>query len=197
MKKTLVLLLALFSINAFASGQDEAIHQELRQALGLIEASINSGDYDKMLPVFSKDFRATPITQEFIKGKEEVSPYFHSWFGPDKFLKKLTISFTPDVETELSADKTWGVVYGHGIEKYQLSDGRSYDFATRWTATVVLEDGHWKIRTIHMGTNFTDNPLLNEARSAFKKALYGAGAGGLLAGLGLGFLLWRKKRKSA
>jgi hypothetical protein len=45
--------LALFSINAFASGQDEAIHQELRQALGLIEASINSGDYDKMLPVFS------------------------------------------------------------------------------------------------------------------------------------------------
>lgn len=197
MKKKLVLLLTLVSLSAFATEPDEAIHQELRQAVSLIESSINSGDYDKMLPVMSEDLRATPVTQEFINGKSEISPYFHRWFGPDKFLKKLTISFTPDVATELSADKTWGVVYGRGTEKYLLGDGRTYDLQTRWTATVALEGGHWKIKAIHIGTNFIDNPLINEARSGINKALYGAGGGGLLLGLGLGFLLFRKKKKSA
>ena len=196
MKNLAILLLVLASLSASASESDEAIHQELRQALSLVESSINSGDYEKMLPVLSDNLRATPVTQEFIKNKEAVTPYFHSWFGSDKFLKKLTISFTPDVVTELSADRTWGVVYGSGLEKYLLSDGRNYDFPTRWTATVALENGHWKIRTIHIGTNFTDNPLLNEARSAINKALYGAGGVGLLLGLVLGFLLftWKQKR---
>lgn len=70
MKKILQLLLTLTSLNAFASESDEAIHRELRQAVVLVEPAINSGEYDKMLPVLSNDLRATPITQEFIHGKE-------------------------------------------------------------------------------------------------------------------------------
>ncbi len=196
MKKIILILLALVGLSAAANASDEDIHNELRQAIALVESSINSGDYEKMLPVLSNDLRATPITQEFVHGKEGVVPYFKNWFGDDKFLKRLTISFTADTETELSADRTWGVAYGKGLEKYILSDGRSYDFPTRWTATVVLEDGHWKIRTIHIGTDFIDNPLINEAKGAINKALYGAGGGGLLIGLILGFFLFRRKAKN-
>ncbi|CNI58542.1 Uncharacterised protein [Yersinia pekkanenii] len=29
---------------------------------------------------------------------------------------------------------------GSGLEKYRLSNSRIYDFPTRWTAIVVLED---------------------------------------------------------
>lgn len=195
MKKILLLLLTLTSLSAFASESDEAIHRELRQAVVLVESAINSGEYDKMLPVLSNDLRATPITQEFIHGKEGIEPYFHKWFGKDKFLKSLNISLTADTQTELSADRTWGVVYGKGMEKYILNDGRSYDIPTRWTATVVLEEGHWKIRTIHFGTNFVDNPLINEATQAINKVMYGAGGGGLLVGLILGFFLFRRKSK--
>ncbi|HEY4469292.1 MAG TPA: hypothetical protein VGN53_16470 [Klebsiella sp.] len=195
MKRIVLFLLALISLNAFASTSDDAIHGELRQAVALVESAINSGEYAKMLPVLSNDLRATPITQEFIHGKEGVVPYFDKWFGKDKFLKSLNISLTADTQTELSADRTWGVVYGKGMEKYSLNDGRSYDIPTRWTATVVLEEGHWKIRTIHFGTNFVDNPLINEATQAINKVMYGAGGGGLLIGLILGFFLFRRKCK--
>jgi hypothetical protein len=44
---------------------------------------------------------------------------------------------TADALTELSPDKTWGLVRGSGTEDYILADGRSFPMKTRWTATVV------------------------------------------------------------
>ncbi|VFS47253.1 hypothetical protein [Budvicia aquatica] len=72
MKKILILVLALFSINALAEDADTAIHNELRQVLKTVTESINSGEYEKMLPVLSKQVKATPITQEFISGQQEI-----------------------------------------------------------------------------------------------------------------------------
>ncbi|UYZ83615.1 nuclear transport factor 2 family protein [Entomomonas sp. E2T0] len=194
MKKIIAALLVLISFNIMAEEQDNAIHDELRQVLKTVTEAINTGDYDKMLPVLSKDMRATPVTQEFINGREAIIPYMRSWFGSDKFLKKLTIQFTPDQLTEISPDKTWGISYGSGHEQYTLSDGRIYNIKTRWTATVALEDGAWKIRTMHMGTDFLNNPILDEASAAINKMLIGGLAGGLILGLLLGFFIFRKKK---
>ncbi|AWH87833.1 YybH family protein [Limnobaculum parvum] len=195
MKKLLILAVMLFSINVQAEEQDKVIHDELRQTLKTVTDAINSGEYEKMLPVLSKEIKATPITQEFIDGQQQVIPYFRKWFGPERFLKKLNITFVPDVVTELSPDKTWGVVYGTGIEKYSLSDGRSYDFHTRWTATLVVEEGRWKIKAIHFGTDFMDNPLLNEARDTIMKSAIGGAVGGILLGVLFGFFVFRKKKR--
>lgn len=178
-----------------ADEQDKAIHDELRQALKTITEAINTKDYQKMLPVLSKDVRVTPVTAEFVKGKEAMLPYIRSWFGPDKFLKTFSITFKPEVLTELSSDKTWGVSYGTGIEHYILNDGRIYDIKTRWTATVVLEEGAWKIRTMQIGTNFLDNPILDEATAAINKMLIVGSIGGLMVGLLLGFFIFRKKKR--
>ncbi|MBK5142952.1 nuclear transport factor 2 family protein [Budviciaceae bacterium BWR-B9] len=195
MKKLLILVVMLFSITVQAEEQDKVIHDELRQALQTVTDAINSGEYEKMLPVLSKDIKATPITQEFIDGQQQVVPYFQKWFGPERFLKKLNITFVPEVVTELSPDKTWGVVYGTGIEKYSLSDGRTYDFHTRWTATLAVEDGRWKIKAIHIGTDFMDNPLLNEARDTIMKSAIGGVVGGILLGVLFGFFVFRKKKR--
>jgi len=154
----------------------------------------NSGNFDAMLPVLSKDIRATTITQETMSGPAQVSIYFRKWFGPGGFLKKLNMTFSADALTELSADKTWGIVRGSGMERYTLADGRMFDMPTRWTATVVKEaDGKWRLRTIHIGTNFLDNPVLAAAKSAAVKYSAIAGGGGLLIGALLGFLLGRRK----
>src|SRR5260370_25339185 len=178
-----------------AEEADHEIHQELRGILTTVQSAINSGNYDAMLPVLSKDVRATTITQESMSGHAEVSAYFKKWFGPGGFLKKLDISMTADALTELSADKTWGVVRGSGMERYTLSDGRVYDMPTRWTATVVKEaDGKWRLRTIHFGTNFLDNPILNEAkRAVFKYAGIGSIVG-LVVGFLVGFRRGRRKK---
>jgi ketosteroid isomerase-like protein len=180
---------------AFGQEADQAIHDELRGVLKQIESAINSGDYDKMLPVLSERVRATPINQEFLASRSDVSAYFKKWFGPTGYLKKLDIQLAADAKTELSSDKTWGTVWGRGVEKYILSDGRPYDLQTRWTATVAKEDdGRWRVRSMHIGTNFLDNPILSEAEAAIGKAAVGAGFGGLLIGGLLGWFVARKKK---
>jgi ketosteroid isomerase-like protein len=193
---SLTLLLVFFSIgNAFAAEDpDAAIHQQLRDLLKQVESAINSGNYDAMLPILSENPRITPINQEYLSSREQVSRYFNKWFGKDGYLQKLEISLTPDALAELSADKTWGLIWGMGKENYILADGRTFEMHTRWTAVVVkTADNHWRIRSIHIGTNFLDNPILAMAEHS---ALYfgiGGLAIGLLAGFGSAWFLRRRK----
>ncbi len=188
-------LLWPISLPCFSEEPDHEIHEELRADLQIVESAINNGDFDRMLPVLSEKIRATPVNQEFLASHAEVSAYFKKWFGQGGYLKKLEFKLTPDTVTELSADKTWGVVYGNGGEKYVLSDGRPYELKTRWTAIVAKEDdGQWRIRGIHLGTNFLDNPILSEAEHALGKAAAAGGAIGLPLGVLLGWLFFRKKK---
>ena len=174
---------------------DHEIHQELRAILATLQSAINRGDYDAMLPVISRDIRATPINQEVLSSQPDVSEYFKRWFGPGGYLKKLDISFAADALSEIAPDKTWAVTRGSGMERYTLADDRRFDLATRWTATMVKEaDGKWRLRTIHIGTNFLDNPILAAAKSAVWKFSMAAAAGGLIAGGALGFFLSRRKQ---
>jgi ketosteroid isomerase-like protein len=196
MTKSLLIACLFLTVPLYAAEEpDHEIHQELRGILTTVQTAVNTGNYDAMLPVLSKDIRATTITQEVMSGHEQVSAYFKHWFGPGGFLKKLDMTFTADALTELSPDKTWGVVRGSGMERYTLADGRQYDMPTRWTATVVKEaDGKWRLRTIHFGTNFLDNPILTEAKRAVVKYAAVAGGAGLVLGLLSGFLLGRRKQ---
>lgn len=198
LKKLLIVVVGIFAFLPLIAGAEEPdhqIHEELRTVLKTIESAINSGDYDKMLPVLSKNIRATPINQEFLASRSEVSAYFRKWFGLKGYLKKLEIKLTPDAPTELSADKSWGLVRGSGIEKYVLSDGRYYDMGTRWTAVVAKEeDGHWRIRGMHIATNFLDNPILTEAGHALGKAAALGGVVGLILGTVFGWFVARKKK---
>ena len=190
-------LICAASMAYAAEEPDHVIHEELRGVLRTIESAVNSGEYDKMLPVLSEQLRATVITQEFMPNKSEVIPYFTKWFGEGGPLAKLEMNLNADQLTELAADKSWGIVTGDGIEKYILSDGRPYELHTRWTATVVKEaDERWRLRSIHMGTNFLDNSILAQAERAVISMTTAGAGGGLLVGLFLGWLFGRRKKKA-
>lgn len=193
MRKCLLACL-FFTFPLFAQEADHEIHQELRAVLTTVQNAINSGNYDAMLPVISDSVRATTITQEVMSNRAEVSAYFKRWFGPGGFLKKLDMHFNADTLTELSPDKTWGLVRGSGIENYTLADGRQYAMKTRWTAVLTKEaDGKWRLRAIHIGTNFLDNPILDDAKHAVVKYASIAGVVGIVLGLLIGFLVGRRK----
>ncbi len=199
MKKIILyFLICLFNFTTLAlAEEDHEIHQELRNILKTVIESINSGRYNDMLPVVSEHIRATPINQEFLRSHAELSGYLQKWFGPEGYLKSLDMELSPDTLTELSADKTWGLVYGKGLEKYTLQDGRHYDLHTRWTAIMVREaDGHWRIRGLHIGTNFLDNAILSEVEQSISKIAAGSLVGGLLIGGLAGWWIGRRKKKS-
>ncbi|HLG56374.1 MAG TPA: hypothetical protein VI485_13645 [Vicinamibacterales bacterium] len=196
MSRCLFVVFLLCAIPASGAQEpDPEIHQELRGILATLQTSINGGNYDAMLPVVSADIRATTITQDVLSSHADVSKYFKQMFGPGGRLRKLDMRLDADALTELSADKTWGIVRGAGLERYTLADGRNYDMKTRWTATVVKEgDTKWRLRAIHIGTNFLDNPILSEAESTAVRVASMAGAGGLALGGVLGFVFGRRKK---
>jgi hypothetical protein len=190
----LALLFCCVSASAPAQEADHAIHQELRVLLQQVEAAIDSGNFDQMLPLLDEKIAATSITQEVMSKRSDVSAYFREWFGPGGYMKKMTLKMNADALTELSPDKSWGLVRGNGVEHYEAKDGDQFDFKTRWTAVVVKNtDDHWRLRAIHFGTNHLDNPVLSKVRQRLVTYGIAGSLASLLIGIGLGWLIWRRR----
>jgi ketosteroid isomerase-like protein len=181
-----------------ASGQeaDHEIHEQLRGILREVQSAINSGQYDRMLPLLAENVEATSITQEVMANRGQVSAYFREWFGPSGYMKSLNMTLEPDGLTELSADKSWGLVRGNALEHYEAKDGDQFDFKTRWTAVLVkADDNQWRLRAIHFGTNQLDNPVLTKVRRTLTQYAIAASCLALLAGLSIGWIV-RGRRMS-
>jgi len=178
-----------------AEEPDHAIHEELRGVLRGVVAAMNSGQYDAMLPYLTEDVEATSITQEVMSGRAGVAKYFQEWFGPTGYMRSMRIKMEADARTELSPDKSWGLVRGKALEHYEAKDGDVFDFDTRWTAVLVRgDDGKWRLRAVHFGTNDLDNPVLTKVRRQLTRYAVMAAIGSLLVGAGLGWLLGRRAR---
>jgi len=193
-----VLALLCVAPPAWAEEPDHAIHEELRGILREVVSAMNSGQYDKMLPYLTEDVEATSVTQEVMSNRAEVSKYFQEWFGPTGYMRKMEMSLDADKLTELSPDKSWGLVRGKALEHYEAKDGDLFDFVTRWTAVMVRsDDGKWRLRAIHFGTNHLDNPVLTKVqRTLVHYGIIGAIVS-LIVGLALGWWIGRRSRRSA
>ena len=188
------LLLVIAPVLA-AQEADHDIHEELRGLLTGIETAIDSEAYGDLAQYFHEDLRITTINQEVMSSRADIEPYFEFWFGEGGYLKKLDMKLEADALTEFYADNTIGIVRGSGDEDYVLSDTRFFAMKTRWTATVIKDtDGKWRILTLHIGTNFLDNPILSMAEGSVKNVGMGGAVVGLLLGLLIGFFLWRRKQ---
>ena len=194
-KRIVALLLLLISPVLTAQETDQAIHDELRDVLDGIQEAVNSEKYGDLGQYFHENLTITTINQEVISTRAEIEPYFDKWFGPGGYLKTLRMSLEADDLTEFYADKTFGIVRGSGEEDYVLSDSRSFPMKTRWTATVIKDtDGKWRILTLHLGTDFLNNPILAVAEESAKYFGMAGGAAGLIFGILLMFMLARRKR---
>jgi len=105
----------------------------LRSVLHEVVASINSGQYDKMLPYLTENIEATSVTQEVMSGRADVSKYFQTWFGPTGYMRSMEMKLDADNLTELSPDKS-GTRARKGSRALRGEDGDLFDFFTRWTA---------------------------------------------------------------
>ena len=193
LRKIIFLFFILAAPVAVAESEpNQAIHEELRALLQNIQKAVNEERYADLMPLFHKNMRVTTINQEVISSPEEIPEYFNRWFGPNGYLKKVEMKLTADALTELYNNNTFGIVRGSGDENYILSDKRKFDMKTRWTATVIKDtDGKWRILSLHIGTNFLDNPILDQAESA----LLSFSVAGFIAGIILMLLISFIRRK--
>lgn len=182
---------------ALAEEPDHEIHEELRQVVRQAEDAIAAGRYEEVLPLLTEDFEGTSLTQDPIRGRDGVRDYFALWFGPGGYMASMSVDIEPDTLTDLSDDKSWGLVTGAGREHYVAKNGDTFDFDTRWTTVMERgDDGKWRVRAIHFGTNHLDNPVLWKVRdSMITWGAIGAVALGIVA-FGAGWLVGRRRGKA-
>lgn len=166
---------------------EEPEHEELRKLRTEVVEAITRGDIDSVLSHLHPDAVITWQDNQVCRGRDGLKEFFEKR-GKNTF-KGYKVPPTPDGLSILYGGDT-AISTGETVASYSLL-GREHELLSRWTATLVKEDGRWLLAGYHLSMNVLDNPLLNTA----KNGLYLATAVALLAGIGIGILIARKKRR--
>jgi hypothetical protein len=175
MKKWLIVFVMLFSATVLADAETgtQADHDQLRQLLKTAQEAVNS-DHPELLEAYlHKDHVITVMNQELVNQERPLKQLLHDWFKkPDAILKGLRIAPEATIETRIYGGR-FGVCYGTSVDTYELSDGREFAFDSKRTATVIKENGQWKLLALHVGVDPIENPLIDGYRG-------GLGFGGVM-----------------
>jgi len=191
---TLAAIFSLFSLAALAAPtMQEQEHEQLRLLLKQVKTAVNEDNIDALIPLLDENFAITMVNQTLITNVAGLKEYFYKIFkAPDAPVKSVHIEPEADVLTQ-RIDSNTGIDYGHSTDTYTLRDGRQIVLNTRWSATLVQQNGQWKIKLLHVGVDMLNNPILN----ATEQLKYWWGVGGLLIGLVAGWWLRRRRKLPA
>jgi ketosteroid isomerase-like protein len=154
---------------------------------GLADA-FNRRDIDGMLRYLDPNVVVVWQNGEINQGPEAVRQYYNRMMVQG-VVKSVT--FDPVVQDRACHAGTC-VSVGTLQDTFTLNDGRVLPLNSRWTATVIKSDSDaWKIAAFHASANVFDNPVIHIA--AHKAGMYSGGAG-LLAGLILGAIFFRRSK---
>jgi uncharacterized protein (TIGR02246 family) len=168
---------------------EDPAHEELRALRTQIIDAITKGDIDRVMLSVHPDVVITWQNNEVCRGHQGLREFFER-MGKEAF-KGYRKPPTPDELTILHGNDT-GVSFGETVADYHLL-GSSHQMKSRWTSTLVKENGRWLLAGYHISMNVLDSPILNAA----KRALYWAGGLALLVGVVAGFFLGRRTKTKA
>ena len=180
-------LAVAFQVSAVAQSPEDPAHNELRTLRTELLAAITAGDIEKILTHVHPNVVVTWQNNEVARGHQGLRDFFQRT-GKDSF-RGYKVPPTPDDLTILYGGDT-GISYGRTVGQYRLF-GQEFEFTSRWTATVVKQNGTWLLVAYHVSINVLDNPLLNGA----ERALFWAAGIALIVGLALGLLVARRRKR--
>lgn len=164
-----------------------ADHAELVALREKVATAVSNQDVKTLCSVFAKQFVFTAVDQTPITSEEQFTAFYDRLFhAPGAIVTSVKTEPKADILTRF-IDTNTGVCYGSSKETYTMKDGSEVTMDLRWTATVIKEDGVWKVAAAHVGTNFMDNPVLTRLTSYSKKLACGSGIAGVVIGVLLGF----------
>jgi len=183
------------SIVAFAADDNrEADHVALRALRDKVATAIDKQDITALASCFAKAFAFTTVNQTVVTNEAQMQEFFDRMFrSSDALVTSMKTEPTADIPTRF-LDTNTGVCYGSSKDTYTMKSGQVVEMNIRWSATVVKENGEWKIAVAHIGTDFLNNPVLDGVKAFVKKIGFGAGLGGLLVGGLLGVMIGRCKK---
>ncbi|MEI8290876.1 MAG: nuclear transport factor 2 family protein [Verrucomicrobiota bacterium] len=183
------------SLNAIAADENrEADHAALRALRDKVTQAIDSQDIKALASCFAKEFAFTAVNQTVLTNETQMQEFFDQMFhSKDALVTSMKTEPKADILTRF-VDANTGVCFGSSKDTYTMKSGKVVEMNVRWSATVVKENGEWKVAIAHVGTDFLSNPVLEGVEKFTKVVGLVAGVIGLLVGLLAGRLLGRAKK---
>lgn len=198
MRPILNLFLVLVALlgQASASPADPDPYAADRQALikifREIEASINAQDIDRMVAQMTPDATVTWLNGEVSRGHAEIKAYYHRMVqGEQRILDRYLTTAKLGASARFFGHGEVAVADGTMVDEFFPVARGPFSLNSNWTSTSAKIDGQWKVVSLHLSSNVFTNSLIAEA----KAAVWWAAGGAAVAGLAIGWLIGRMRRR--
>jgi ketosteroid isomerase-like protein len=181
---------AAFAQTSAPGDEHTADRAALRELAGQYEKAIDNGDLRVLAPSIASEASAVFATNDEVQGLEAMQKYFDSIRERLGKNSSYIVKLDPD-RTEFFGDLA--LAHGRSDETAKFGSGREYHFATRWTAVLRKDGGHWKAQRLHVSMDPFDNPAIT---ARLQMRTWVIAAAGLLTA-GVAFLLGRAGRGRA
>ena len=191
----LVVLALLGPASALAADNDPyaADRQALIRIFREIEASINAQDVDRMVAQMAPEATVTWLNGEVSRGHAEIRAYYQRMVkGEQRILDRYLTTAKIGASAHFFGHGEVAVADGTMVDEFFPVARGPFTLNSNWTSTSAKIDGQWKVVSMHLSSNVFTNSLIAEA----KEAIWWAAGGTGLAGLVLGWLIGRMRRRS-
>jgi uncharacterized protein (TIGR02246 family) len=179
------------SISAAQQAKEDPVHNELRALRDSMIDAVNKNDRDHLLSFLHPNVVVTWMDGEVSRGRDGVKSYYDKMMtGNQRIVDSVQIKPSVDELSIIYGGDT-AIAFGSSDDDFKLKSGLEFKVHSRWTGTLVKENGKWLIAAFHASTSLFNNPLLEAA----KKLTYVVGAVAALIGLVLGVIAVRLLRK--
>lgn len=196
MSRTNVLLViaAAFVLPAASSRAQDAessSHDELRAFRERLVTAVLEDDIPTQMELAHPDIVTMWQDGRIATGHDDLREFLETLGkGADRGFRGYAQEPTPLALTSVYDDR-FAFAHGTSVAQYDLY-GMEFDLNNYWTATLLKDDGQWRLVGYHVSGNIADNPLLNAAKnSLYLSAIIAAVVAGLV-GILLGFIFGRR-----
>jgi ketosteroid isomerase-like protein len=178
-----VTLLFTPSVRADEPAKEDPVHGELRTVRDSLIQAVNKNDVEAILSHLHKNVVVTWMDGTVSRHHDGVRSYYDKMMkGDQRIVDSVAISPVVDELSIIYGGGSTAVAFGSSDDDFKLRRGLAFKVHSRWTATLVKEEGKWLITAFHASASLFDNPLLNTAKQMVYWVGGIAGVGGLLLG---------------
>jgi ketosteroid isomerase-like protein len=159
----------------------------LRSALADVARAINEKDWQILDRWLAPGVTITMIDQATMHGRDDLARYVESKLGRfSSILKDIQVDPIPDAPAVFYGDTAIATI--SSADRFIFRNGREFLVQGKYTATLVRQEGNWKLVAVHGGVNAFNNPISYQAQNLLTAGVAVAGVGGAV----LGWILGRK-----